>query len=127
FTVIATTPSVGSSEHAGICAFANAIPNDSSIPITSPVDRISGPTITSTSNLLNGNTASFTATPGTAGSSGTESSSSRFPAITRAASRANGTPVAFETNGTVRDARGFTSSTYTTPSLIAYCTLISPT
>ncbi len=45
----------------------------------------------------------------------------------RAASRASGTPVALLTKGTVRDARGFTSSTYTTPSLIAYCTFMSPT
>ena len=32
------------------------------------------------------------------------------PAITRAATFASGTPVALLTNGTVRDARGFTSS-----------------
>ena len=31
--------------------------------------------------------------------------------MTRAASDASGTPIAFETNGTVRLARGFTSST----------------
>ncbi len=47
--------------------------------------------------------------------------------MTRAASDASGTPIAFDTNGIVRLARGFTSSTYTTPFLIAYCTLISPT
>ncbi len=39
------------------------------------------------------------------------SSASVFPAITRAAICASGTPIAFETNGTVREARGFTSST----------------
>ena len=54
-------------------------------------------------------------------------SSSVSPTMTRAASDASGTPIAFDTNGIVRLARGFTSSTYTTPSLIAYCTLISPT
>ena len=49
------------------------------------------------------------------------------PAATRAAMRAIGTPVAFEMYGTVRDDRGFTSSTYTVSSLIAYCTFINPT
>ena len=39
------------------------------------------------------------------------SSASVLPAITSAASFASGTPIAFETNGTVREARGFTSST----------------
>jgi hypothetical protein len=43
-----------------------------------------------------------------------------------AATLASATPVALLTNGVVRDARGFTSSTYTIPSLIAYCTFISP-
>ena len=33
------------------------------------------------------------------------------PAITRDAMAATGRPMAFATNGTVRDARGFTSST----------------
>ena len=47
--------------------------------------------------------------------------------MTRAPILATGTPVALATNGTVRDARGFTSSTKTAPSLIAYCTFISPT
>ena len=48
-------------------------------------------------------------------------------AITAAASEASGTPVVLDTKGTVREPRGFTSRTYTTPFLIAYCTLISPT
>ena len=39
------------------------------------------------------------------------SSASVFPAITRAAICASGTPLAFDRYGTVRDARGFTSST----------------
>ena len=47
--------------------------------------------------------------------------------MTRAPIFAIATPVALATNGTVRDARGFTSSTYITSSLIAYCTFISPT
>src|SRR5581483_4252435 len=40
-------------------------------------------------------------------------SASLRPAIKRAATFASGTPVALLTYGTVRDARGFTSSTYT--------------
>jgi hypothetical protein len=47
------------------CAFANAIPKESAMPITSPVERISGPRIRSTPwNLLKGKTASLTATYG---------------------------------------------------------------
>jgi hypothetical protein len=49
------------------------------------------------------------------------------PPITAAASFASGTPVVFETNGTVREPRGFTSSTYTAPPLMAYCTFNRPT
>ena len=42
---------------------ANAIENRSLMPITSPVERISGPSTMSTPvNLMNGNTASFTET-----------------------------------------------------------------
>ncbi len=43
-----------------------------------------------------------------------------------AATFASGVPVAFERYGTVRDARGFTSSTYTTSSLTANCVFIRP-
>jgi hypothetical protein len=65
FTVIITFPSAGSPFPAASCAFPKAIPNDSAIPITSPVERISGPRIGSNSrNLVNGNTASFTETNG---------------------------------------------------------------
>ena len=112
---------------ADTCALANAMPKESSTPMASPVERISGPSSVSTSKRPNGNTASLTATPFTLGSSGTSMSASRWPAMTRAAIRASGTPVALPTNGTVRDARGFTSSTYTCPSLTAYCTFKSPT
>jgi len=45
----------------------------------------------------------------------------------RAAIFASGRPVAFDTYGTVRDARGFTSSTYTVPFWIANWTFIRPT
>ena len=88
------------------------------MPITSPVERISGPRIGSVpANLLNGNTASFTDTNGGMISSVKPMSSSVSPHITRAACDASGTPIALDTNGIVRLARGFTSSTYTTPSL----------
>ena len=45
----------------------------------------------------------------------------------RAAIFASASPVALETYGTVREARGFTSRTNTTSFWIAYCTFISPT
>jgi hypothetical protein len=98
-----------------------------SIPMTSPVERISGPSTTSTpGNLVNGKTLSLTLVWAGRGASVTPRASSDWPAITLAASFAHGTPVALETNGTVREARGLTSSTYTRPSLTAYCTFISP-
>ena len=49
-----------------------------------------------------------------------------MPAITRAATLATGTRIVLATKGTVRLARGFTSITYTRPSLTANCTFISP-
>jgi hypothetical protein len=48
------------------------------------------------------------------------------PAATRAATLANGTPVALATNGTVRDARGLTSSTYRSSPISANCTFMRP-
>ena len=62
-------------------------------------------------NLLNGNTASFTETNGGMISSVNPICSSVSPHITRAACDASGTPIAFDTKGIVRLARGFTSST----------------
>ena len=56
-------PSGSSSVPAACSALWNARPNVESIPITSPVERISGPSAGSTSgNRENGSTASFTAT-----------------------------------------------------------------
>ena len=60
-------------------------------------------------NFANGNTLCFTATWRGTSTSFAPSSSSVLPAITFAAIFASGRPVAFDTNGTVRDARGFTS------------------
>src|ERR1039458_2851899 len=45
----------------------------------------------------------------------------------RHASLASGTPTALETNGTVREARGLASITYSSPECTAYCTFSSPT
>ena len=60
-------------------------------------------------NLLNGKTLSLTEKCVGTTSSFTPSSSSVLPTMTSAASRASGTPVAFDTNGTVRLARGLAS------------------
>ena len=81
--------------------------------MTSPVERISGPRIGSTpGNLLNGKTASLTEKYGGMTSPRTPFwSRSVWPTMQRAAILASGSPVALETNGTVRDARGLTSST----------------
>ncbi len=112
FTVTNTAPVRGRLPSAAICALAKAIPKLSASPITSPVDRISGPRMVSTpGSFVKGKTASLTATPGSGSSSGRPSSSRVRPAITAAASLARGTPVALLTNGTVREARGFTSKT----------------
>ena len=56
-----TLPLSGKALLAASWLFAKAIGKESSIPMTSPVDRISGPRIMSTpGNLLKGNTLSFT-------------------------------------------------------------------
>jgi len=79
--------------------------------MTSPVERISGPRIVSTpSNFTNGNTTSLTET--WRGSiSVMPSSASVRPHMTFAAIFASGRPIALDTNGIVRDARGLTSRT----------------
>ena len=87
-------------------------------PITSPVDFISGPSTGSTpGKRLNGKTGALTNTAGTAGSSVKpdllEASS---PPSRCDASATSGTPTALAMNGTVREARGLTSSTNTSPS-----------
>ena len=60
-TLISTFPSFGSLVCVASCALKKASPTFSESPRTSPVERISGPSTGSTSwNILNGNTASFT-------------------------------------------------------------------
>ena len=82
------------------------------MPITSPVDFISGPNeILTPSKRRNGKTASFTEKCVGTISFVNPSSRRVIPVITLAASFASGTPIALLTNGTVREARGFTSST----------------
>ncbi len=80
------------------------------MPMTSPVDFISGPRSTSTpGKRLKGNTASLTAMCRGWRRSVKPSSFRVLPSITFVASLARGTPMALLTKGTVREARGFTS------------------
>ena len=61
FTLINAEPESGKILFAALWAFAYASPKLEPIPITSPVDFISGPRIGSTAgNLSKGKTASFT-------------------------------------------------------------------
>ena len=91
---------------------AKAVGKSAAMPMTSPVERISGPSSESEpAKRSNGITASLTATWSPHGSSGRSSAASFSPSITRQASLANGCPVALDTNGTVRDARGLASIT----------------
>src|SRR4029450_9850990 len=76
------------------------------MPMTSPVDFISGPRITSTpGNLMKGNTASLTAMCPTSRSVARPRSARRYPSITLVASLARGTPMALETKGRGREDR----------------------
>ena len=110
-----TVPRCGRFAPAAACAFANAVGKSGPTPMTSPVERISGPSSASApANRSNGSTASLTETcsaPSQPPSSGRSMSASRSPSITRQAILASGSPVALETNGTVRDARGLASIT----------------
>ena len=137
-----TVPLVGSRPYAAAWDLAKAVPNTRSKPITSPVDFISGPRIASivspagVRNRWNGSTASFTAIGASGGSAppspvAGSRPSARNPAMVapsaiRAAALASGTAVAFDTNGTVRLARGLASSTYSRSPDSAYCTFSSP-
>ena len=99
-----------------------------SMPMTSPVERISGPKSTSTPpNFTKGKTASLTAM--CLGTTSLIPISRRvLPAEILAATLARGTPMTFDTNGTVREARGFTSRMkMPRPSRgTANCTFIKP-
>ena len=94
--------------------------------MTSPVERISGPSSASApGKRANGSTASLTATAVGSGSR-MPIAASCSPAATRHAMSTSPMPIAFSTNGTVRLARGFASSTYIAPSCSANCTFTSP-
>ena len=105
-------PEVGSGRPAARSAFANAVGRSDAEAITSPVERISGP---STGSLpgkrANGSTAALTLTCFGGRSAGRARSRSFAPAASRHADSTRFSPVAFDANGTVRDARGFASST----------------
>ena len=82
------------------------------MPMTSPVERISGPSaIVEPGKRTNGNTASLTHQCFGVCSRVKPRSFSLAPVMTLAANFASGTPMALATNGTVREARGFTSRT----------------
>ncbi len=69
-----TVPEVGRADPARSCDLAKAVPKSASMPITSPVDRISGPRIESTAcpvcvrKRRNGRIASLTLTGASCGS-----------------------------------------------------------
>src|SRR4051812_35965968 len=112
-TVMKTVPRWGSAAPAAACALAKAVGKSRAMPITSPVERISGVrTASEPSKRSNGRTASLTLTWSQAiGSAGRSRSAMRSPSITRQAILASGIPTALDTNGTVREARGLASMT----------------
>ena len=82
------------------------------MPMTSPVDFISGPsTRVHAGNLMKGKTDSLTAMWRGSRSSTRASAATLSPSMARVATLASGTPMALDTKGTVREARGLTSST----------------
>ncbi len=93
------------------------------MPMTSPVDFISGPSTVSTPwKRPNGQDRLLdrgrrvgrqraTVTAGAGAHPPARSSAMVAPSMTRAAALASGTDVALDTNGTVREARGLASST----------------
>ena len=121
---------------AATIAFASAMPGSPSIPITSPVDFISGPSTVSTpGNRPNGRTAAFTRRVrevpvvvriGGQHAVGARARRAYRPVSTSVAIRASDTPITFETNGTVREARGFASSTQIRSSFTASCRFSRP-
>ena len=108
------------------------MPKLGAMPITSPVERISGPSrVSEPGKRLKGSTASFTVWRGGTGSASSPSSARVAPAISWLAILARGTPVALATKGTVREARGLASmmKTVSAPSpsrCTANCRLIRP-
>ena len=120
-------PLVGSGRPAARSAFAKAVGRSDALAITSPVERISGPSTGSApGKRAKGSTAAFTLIScGRGGFSARSASVS--PAARRQAASTRLMPIALLANGTVRDARGFASSTYTVWSATASCTFSRPT
>ena len=111
-TLMKTLPSSGSSTPAPACALPNAAGKSSAMPITSPVDFISGPSSASVPwSRWNGQHRLLDAHVRAAALARQVLGRKRSPRISRQATFASGTPIAFDTNGTVRDARGFASIT----------------
>mmetsp|Transcript_23416 Transcript_23416/g.41619 ORF Transcript_23416/g.41619 Transcript_23416/m.41619 type:complete len:202 (-) Transcript_23416:2421-3026(-) len=105
-----TFPCLGSFWPAAIWALAKAAAKVLSMPMTSPVERISGPRrVSAPGNLLKGRTTSLTATWGGWGSSVKLISWRVLPDMRSEAYLAMGCPTALATKGTVRDARGLAS------------------
>ena len=111
FTEMNAVPEAGSGRPAARSAFANAVGRSEALAITSPVERISGPSTGSApGKRANGSTAAFTLTCSGRGV-GSARSRSFCPAASLQAASTRLIPIAFEANGTVRDARGFASRT----------------
>src|SRR5436309_1853205 len=119
----------GGTGAAPVSAFASATRGSALIPITSPVDCMPGPTDGSTPrSFAVENAGALTATNGGDSSNpfGQPRSASRSPSEIRMASSTIGTPVTFDMNGTVREARGLTSMRYTPSSRTMNCALHRP-
>ena len=110
-TEMNAVPEDGSGRPAARSAFANAVGRSEALAITSPVERISGPsTASAPGKRENGSTAALTLTCNGRGV-GRSRSPSRCPAASLHAASTRLIPIAFEANGTVREARGFASRT----------------
>ena len=122
-------PPCGSGRPAARSAFSNALGRSPAVAITSPVERISGPSTGSApGKRANGSTAALTETVLRRRlRRQAEVAQPRAGHRRRQAASTRLTPVALVANGTVRDARGLTSSTKTSPSATASWTFISPT
>ena len=79
--------------------------------MTSPVERISGPRSAAPENRSLGKMASFAQARVGSARGGRPSASRDSPSRSRQACSTSGIEVAFETKGTVRDARGLASRT----------------
>ena len=110
-TEMNAVPELGSGRPAARSALASAVGRSDALAITSPVERISGPSTGSApGKRANGSTAAFTLTCCGRGV-GRSRSRSFWPAASLQAASTRLIPIAFEANGTVREARGFASRT----------------